>query len=409
MEPFPLRVRSNKGGEAGRIAINTTGFSLDLRTDAKAQDALVAISTDEGNERFLTSTDGVFDVDSEGASSVISSATLLSQLNDGRGINRGSFTVTDSDGNISAINITAEGITTVGELVDAFNDLGIGVSAEINEAGDSITIVDTAGGDGELVIEDTGNGTAASDLGIEGTGSSQTVGGATVTALVGSNPFAEEDEASGLSFTVKKLSDTPITLTVEENPEAVVTAAKTFVDQYNKLVDKLDSLTFFDSESQEVGLLFGSSEALRIETGYTRLLSGNINAAGDFRAIGQVGLKFDDKGKLSLDESKLTDALSETPATVEAFFTTEDTGLAARLESLAERIAGEENSLLIGRNQTLTDRIEQTGQRVDALNKRLDAERERLLLQFYKTEEAISKIQSNQSFISGIQPIEIPE
>ncbi|MFK8112162.1 MAG: flagellar filament capping protein FliD [Rubripirellula sp.] len=404
---YSLSIQSNKGGEAGKIAINTSGFEFDFRTESRGRDALIAVSTDEATERFLTSSDGVFEINGAGSSSsTVTTATLLTDLTAAAG--SGSFTVTDSNGERSAVNLTVEEITTVGELVNAINGLGLGVSASINEDGTGISVVDTAGGTETLTITDSGNGAAASGLGIAGEASEQTVNGASVTALIGPATTASgNDDSGGLVLTVKQLSDSPITVTVEDDTSAVETAARSFVTQFNLLADKIQSLTFFDAESQEVGLLFGSSESLRIENGYSRLLSGRINSAGGFKSIGQVGISFNDQGKLDLDSSKLNDALETNAADVEAFFTTEETGLADRLSTLADRIAGAEDSLLINRSQTLRSRIELNGEQTDKLNKRLEVERERLLQQFYATEEAISKIQSGQSAIDTIKPITI--
>lgn len=406
---YSLRVRSRQGGEAGQIAINTEGFDLGLRTSSRGQDALIAVSSDNSVSRFLTSSDGVFDLTELGSTSAgISESTLLSDLNRGSGVDLRSFTITDSKGVTSAINLRVDEINTVGDLVEAINSLGIGVTASINEGTGGVAVVDTAGGSEKLTITDVGSGTAASDLGISGTATTQTIDGASVSALVGPAPDDSGLDNTGLVLTVKELSDSPITVTVTEDPDAVVTAAQSFVDQFNGLVDKLDSLTFFNADSNEVGLLFGSSEALRIESGYSRLLSGAITGAGSLRSIGQVGLRFDDKGKLELDSTKLTEALSENAAAVEAFFATDESGLANRLNDLADRIAGESGSLLINRSESLSTQVRRNNERVETLNERLEAERERLLKQFYATEEAIAKIQSNQSYISQIQPVSIP-
>ncbi len=406
---FSLRIRSRRGGEQGRIAINSVGFDLGFRTTSRGQDALIAVSTDNSIERFLTSSDGVFELnDSDTSSSAVTSATLLAGLNRGQGIDLGSFTITDSQGAKSAVNLTVEGITTVGGVINAINALGIGVTASINEGGTGISVVDTASGSETLTITDTGNGLAASDLGIAGTATSQNIGGSTVSALVGPGKDPLSDSESGLVLTLIELSNSPITVTVGENPDAVVSAAQAFVDQFNNLVDKLDSLTFFNGDTSEVGLLFGSSEALRIENGYSRLLSGSISGAGNLRSIGQVGIRFNDKGKLDLDSDKLSEALSDNVADVEAFFATDESGLANRLSSLADRIAGESGSLLINRTEILATKIERNRDRVDTLNERLENERERLLRQFYSTEEAIAKIQSDQAFISSIRPVTIP-
>lgn len=404
---YSLRVRSQRGGEAGRIAINTSGFDLDLSTTSRGQDALIAISTDDGIEQFLTSSDGVFEVAAETAVAV-TSETLLSSLNNGRGIDSGSFTVTDSSGAVSAINLTVEGINTVGGVIDAINNLGIGVTAAINETGTGIQVVDTASGSGQLTISDVGEKTSAADLGIAGEATTQNINGSSVSALVGPSADSIAESEEGLVLTLKKLSANPITVTVGENPDAVTTAAQSFVDQFNNLVDKLDSLTFFDSSTDEVGLLFGSSEALRIENGYSRLLTGRITGAGNLQSVGQVGFRVNDQGKLDFDSGKLASALSENPGEVEEFFTADETGLAIRLDELAEKIAGATGSLLINRGDILSTQVERNNERIDTLNLRLEAERERLLKQFYSTEEAIAKIQSNLSYVSQIAPVSIP-
>jgi flagellar hook-associated protein 2 len=403
---YSLRVRSNRGGDFGRIAINTSGFELDLRTDSTGRDALIAISTDSGLEQFRTSSDGVFDLSALGDSNVVTSSTLLNSL--ASGASSGSFTITDSAGATSAINLTVEEITTVGGLVDAVNELGIGVTASINEAGTGISIVDTAEGSETLTITDVGNGTAAASLGIAGEATTQTINGASVSALVGSSATDSSGDATGLVLTLKELSDSPITITVQDDSSKVTAAAETFVDQYNKLVDQLDSLTQFNAETDEVGLLFGSSEALRIRSGYTRLLSGSLVGGGEFRSIGQVGIRFNDQGKLDLDSGKLADAIESNQGAVSAFFSTDETGLIDRLSSLADRIAGESTGLLINRSETLSSQIDFNDQKITALNTRLEKERERLLKQFYSTEEAIAKLQSNQSAISQIERITIP-
>ncbi|KAA1259364.1 Flagellar hook-associated protein 2 [Rubripirellula obstinata] len=403
---YGLRVRSNKGGAAGRFGLLVNGFDLQIDTTAQAQDAKIAVSTDGGSERLLSSSDGVFDLnDSEASTATVTSSTKLSDFASGAA--SGSFLVTDSAGTVSAINVTVQGIETVGELVQAFNDLGIGIEASVNEDGTGISIVDTAGGSEKLTITDVGNGIAASSLGIAGEADDETIAGETVQALNGTGQSNEEDDATGLTFTLKELSSETISVTVTEDSSKITAAAKTFVDQYNNLVDKLESLTFFNADSNEVGLLFGSSEAQRIRSGYSRLLSGAISGAGNIKTIGQVGMRFNDEGKLDLDSSRLASAVEDSREDVESFFTTQDNGLADRLDSLAESIAGVDSGLLLNRRQTLTTQVERNNDRIETLNSRLEDQRERLLISFFQTEEAISKIQSNSSAIEQIQRISL--
>ncbi|QEG39711.1 flagellar filament capping protein FliD [Roseimaritima ulvae] len=490
-------------------AINDSGLSLvakldDAKTGLRIRDLsggaaenFTISSSDDTATRLGIATDStstILDGKHLGRQ-YVDETTLLSDLNQGFGITPGSFKLTDSAGLASAINLKTQDIETVGELIDEINDLGIGVTASINPNGDGIALVDTAGGEGTLTVENTDTAVAATELGLAGTATTQTINGEEVEAIVGGDSLSIEveaddtlqsivdkinaseryvkasiatqedgsyslrltsrqggsqgqfsidtsgfdlaietssrgqdaeilltsedgsarkltsidgvfeDETSGLSMTLKQLSDDPISVSVAENPKAVVDAAKTLVTQYNLLMEKLDSLTFYEAETETYGLLFGSTEALRIETGYSRLLSGAIRGSGDIASLGEVGLRLNDTGQMELDEEKLTAKLESDGASVEEFFTTEDTGVAARLSALAERLVGTENGMLLTRGNALTAQVESNNERIDTLNTRLDNERERLLTQFYNMEAAISKLQSNQQYVSAIQPI----
>lgn len=401
---YSLGLRSSRGGEAGQIAVNTTGFNFDLRTDSLGRDARVAVSTDGGADRFYASSDGVFDLSGNGDGKAVTDATVLSEIG---GPTSGSFTISDSNGKTGAINIVVDGLKTVGELIDKINGLGIEVSASINEDGTGIQVIDTADGSETLTITDIGSSTAASSLNIDGEAKTKQVNGQEVSAIIGSSDVSS-DTGGGIVLTLKELSDSPITVTVDKNTSSVISSAKSLVNQYNLLSSKLDSLTSFNADTNEVGLLFGSNEALRIRTGFSRLLSGKISSAGDLTSIGQVGLRLNDQGKMELDSAKLEEALEKNPSDVENFFRTDSTGLANRISDLADRLAGDTNSLLIGRTETLAKQVQSNSERVETYNIRLEAERERLLRQFFAMEEAIGKIQGYQSSIDSIQPITIP-
>ncbi|PHQ32710.1 flagellar filament capping protein FliD [Rhodopirellula bahusiensis] len=278
---FGLQIRSKKGGEAGRISVNLEGVDLNLRTNSKGQDALISIATDGGTERFLTSTDGVF-----------------------------------------------------------------------------------------------------------------------------------EDEISGLNLTIKEVSDEPITVNVEDDPDTIVSAIKRFADQYNKLIDNIEEVTFFDAEANEVGLLFGSTETLRIQNGYSRLLTGTLPlSSGDsIRSLSQIGVRMDENGELQVDETKLKSALATDSAAVEEFFNKtndddENIGMVGQLKQLADTYAGADGGMLIRKTQTLSAHIERNDDRVDSMNDLLESQRERLLKQYYDMEQAIAKIQANTSSIGAIEYI----
>lgn len=220
------------------------------------------------------------------------------------------------------------------------------------------------------------------------------------------------DEISGLNLTVKELSEDPITVNVDDDPDAIVSAVKRFADQYNKLIDNIQEVTFFDAEANEVGLLFGSTETLRIQNGYSRLLTGTVPlSSGDsIRSFSQIGVRMDENGELQVDETKLKAALANDTEAVEQFFNKtndedENIGMVGQLKKLADTYAGVDGGMLIRKTQTLSAHIERNDARVESMNDLLESQRERLLKQYYDMEQAIAKLQANTSSIGAIEYI----
>jgi flagellar hook-associated protein 2 len=293
------------------------------------------------------------------------------------------------------------------DIVEKFNDNSKFATASITTLDDGkkgIAIRSARGGDsGRLAVT-----TSGFDLSFQ-----TTVGGKDAILEIEQSDGSKrqlrssdgvfKDVASGVSLTAKETTNDFVNVEVTRDTKTAVTNVKALVTQYNKVVDKLDALTVYDDKSGEVGLLFGTSEALRVETSYTRVLSGQIFGAGSFKSIGELGLSFNDKGQLELNESKLTEKLTENSDAVTEFLTKKDTGLIARLDSVAERIAGVNNSLLLSKNESLNTRILRNTDQTESMNVRLNNERDRLLKQYYAAEQAISKLQSNQSYLSQIK------
>ncbi|MCO6436062.1 MAG: flagellar filament capping protein FliD [Phycisphaerae bacterium] len=101
----------------------------------------------------------------------ITENTLLSEFNNGAGVEIGSFNITDSAGGVHTVALSAL-TSDLGDVIKAINDAGGGViEGRINDTGDGLVVVDQAGGDGRLTIEDEEGGRTARDLKLTGTAS----------------------------------------------------------------------------------------------------------------------------------------------------------------------------------------------------------------------------------------------
>lgn len=98
----------------------------------------------------------------------VSRQTLLADLNAGRGVSDGTFQITDTNGRTFTVTIDSS-VTTIGAVIDAINLAAPDtIEARINDTGDGIVVLDTAGGKSKLAIADRDGGQAAADLRLAG-------------------------------------------------------------------------------------------------------------------------------------------------------------------------------------------------------------------------------------------------
>lgn len=441
----------------------------------------------------------------------LQSVNRATRLEDYRGgVTNGSFLITDSTGAVGAVNLRVLEAETIGDVLDAINSLSIGVQAEINDEGNGIKLIDTAGGANTLTVADSGTGTAATDLGISGTAKdvagvqtlngtqrvnieitdddtldsliekintsdtgvraarffdgvgyrlnliSETPGaegdiwldstldlsfetvsrgqdallqygpeGSSASLLLSSNSDTFAELIPDVEFTINQSSTEAVTVGVERDTKAITEAVKLFVDQFNKVSEKVNEYTKFESEttssgvSIKTGLLFGSSEALRVEQELSRLATGRFDRVGNLSSLRDIGIEYDYESEtLTFDEDKFKEVLTANPNDVADFFyksttvdlggdetETVETGIAVRFQEVTDKLAGIDNSVLLNRNNALQRQIEVYNDRIELKNARLEAQQTRLLKMFYKMEETLSRLQEGQTALNSIQVI----
>ena len=431
----------------------------------------------------------------------LSLATLLSATRGGQGITSlGDLAITDSLGVKRTIDLnpTDNEATTIGDVIDRINASTVGVEARLNDTGDGILLVDTAGGTGKLKVEDSG-GTVAADLNllgesvevdIEGTptevidgttinsleiedgdtltevvtkinalnggvtasllndgqgvrlslivnktgaaneilldldeanfqfqetssaqdallqfGSLQSGGGILVTSAT--NTF--KDVVSGLNLTVQKASTTAVSVNISSNDSGLVTVAEDFVKSYNALRDDIASLTSFDPDALTTGLLFGTNEALRVDTEISRLVTDNFFGLGSFESLVEIGFTVDEDGKLELNKATFQEAFATDPEGLQAFFgDDENGGVVSRFDTVINRLAGVDtelndtpDGLLTLRTKSLQATIDNNTDRIEELDAFLERQRERLTLQYAQLESILADFQSTQSTLAS--------
>ncbi len=313
----------------------------------------------------------------------------------------------------TAIRITLAAGDSLDDLVDKINAFDGDISASVFDGGSGTRpfrlslVSQVEGASGALLVDMSQLGisydqVAAAQDALLVVGSP---GGAGSGGMISSTSNSFDGLIEGINLTISGTSDEAITIEVEQTNEGVISQVELLVSQFNKLHETLAELTFFDETTNDKGLLIGSSSVLRIEYDLANVLSSRFFSAGSTLSLQQLGVRIGDDGTLSFDKTRFDECYAADSNAVEKFFTQEGTGLAARLNTVSEQLAGATNSVLINRSQALQQSIESNAERISELTAALAREEESLTLEFFRLEEAIARLQANSTSIASIQPI----
>jgi flagellar hook-associated protein 2 len=304
--------------------------------------------------------------------------------------------------------VTIDSDDKLSDVVTKINALDAGVTASILNDGtlQRLSISADKSGAANAFLFDTSNSSIALEQISAGQDAVVAYGStAAGGVLIGSSTNTFSNIVSGLDLTLVNGSQKPVTVNVSASSAAAVSGAKEFVAAYNSLQTTLDKATSFNAEDLTTGILFGTNTALRVDNDLAQVVTARFFGAGQFESLCSVGISLDDKGQMKLDEAKFTAAFNKDSAALKNLFTDDKRGVAKKLNEVVERLAGEENSLLTTRTDSLTDLIEANTKRLELMTDSLARQRERLLLTFYNLETTVSKLQDNLSALSSLQVI----
>lgn len=310
------------------------------------------------------------------------------------------------------------GQNTLAGVRDAINAAKAGVTASIVTSGGSSRLV-LRGADGAdssvriTAADDDGNATDPAGLSAlawdpaaaAGAGRNLTQTQAAQDALytldglsLASATNSPTGVLDGVTLQLKKVTTTPVDLTVSVETMAVRKNVNDFVNAYNSLSKLLVQQTQADPSGANRGPLQADSTAVALLTSLRQMVTGTLSGGGTGPAsLNAAGIELQRDGTLAVKDTRLTPLL-EQPAQLARLFgqvqsgaDTSTQGMGLRFKkwagaltsdsgSLAGRIEGLQRSVDLNQKQreSLQDRLSRTEERIRAQYQRLDTEMTRL-------------------------------
>ena len=418
---------------------------------AKNISLAVDFNGEKGHELKVTGSNAVSLGFEPGSSTRISTSSKLSEL----GLTGDSFSF---EINGEKFSFTAD--NTVADVISAINKSDAGVKLSYSSISDSFSMEATESGAkyGISITETSGdflskifgsdkfeNGVLKSDA---------VVAGQDAIVSINGNEFSRTSNNFTIDGVTLQLTDVSAAkydangnvigyeetkIATERDTESILETIKSFVEDYNKMLDKLNGYIYEEpnyrkyapltdaqrdemtesqiekwEEKSKQGLLYGDST---IRTFLQQMRSALYTKSTTSKvALYDIGIETssnkDDRGKLVIDEEALKKALETNADEVEKLFVGEN-GLAEKLTNIMDRtakvsaadpgelvrIAGAKESKATQTQSTLYNELRRIDERISVLNTRYNKEKDRYWKQFNAMETIISNYSSQSAYL----------
>jgi flagellar hook-associated protein 2 len=256
-------------------------------------------------------------------------------------VGAGAFTIT-----IDGVDhtVTAMASTTLNELAQSINALGVEVAA---------SVISVDGTDHKLMLtaDDTGlsgafttSGTIASltttSVVQQAADAQMTLGSGAGALTITRSSNTVTDLVSGVSIELKETTTSAVTITIARDVDAGVEKVKGLVDAVNSALTTMADYTRYDSVSETAGILAGDSAARSLAFDLRSALSSVVNQeSGEYAVPSSIGISLNRSGTFDFDETKLRGAMESDFDAVAQLFTVSGGAVDGRLSYVSKTAA----------------------------------------------------------------------
>lgn len=343
---------------------------------------------------------------------------------------------------INGINFEFSETQSLAEVVDTINKSNANVSLSYSNVSDVFTLTSKTLGQGVQIDCDESEGNLLNALlkvdqanyqSIDGKNAILSVNGTTIER--NTNSF----EVNQFKLNLISETNTKTVLSAKNNTTQIVDGLTKFVEEYNKLIDKVFTLTTEKAEYREFSPLTDEQKKdmsetevelweKKAKTGLVRSDTNLVSLLSELRqvlftrptgsslSLSDMGVKssnYGDRGKLTIDSTKLNQALETRMNEVQALFTDKDNGIAVKFNAILNKnaqsslsnpgrlvvVAGIANTTSDAKN-TLTERIKSIEVSIENFKRMYESQKERYWKQFSQLETAMSKMNSQSSWLT---------
>jgi flagellar hook-associated protein 2 len=346
---------------------------------------------------------------------------------------------------INNVDFSFSSTDSLSTVISRINNSDAGVTLGYSSITDkfSLTAEETGAGDNIQITQSTGN--LMNVLGLAGTENTDmiTTAGKNAELTVNGQSIVRTSnsiEVNGVKIELLNKSDDAITVNMKEDATSLKDTIKSFVTDYNNMIESMNKLYKEKADSDyppltdeqkssmseteisnwetkaKVGLLEGDSIIKGITSKMQSLMYSSAVSGGiSLYDMGITSAGYTENGKLQIDDAKLTTALETKGSQIKELFTTSSTGLANKLNDVitgavkTSGAKGTRGSLIEAAGyeattsdteNSITENITKTNKVITSLKDKLKDEETYYWNKFSALETALSQLNSQSSMLS---------
>ncbi|MHC3400553.1 flagellar filament capping protein FliD [Aeromonas veronii] len=376
-----LKVESKAGASNGQYDISVEQLAKTSKFDGTFDSSTTPLITEDGKLTFKAG-DKTFDVDVKAGDSLQSIRKRINNNTDNFGLSVNIVNTSDGKSKLmidSGVSGSGKDLQITGSTTDLTDNL-VSKLTKRQDAQDAKITVD-------------GNTLTSSSNTFDGT-----IVGLKLTVLRESDSTTSTD-ASGNP--VKTYSSNKVDVTTDK--AGIKDMVKSFVDGYNALVKKSNELgkrnTIVEGKSKnDGGALAGDATTRAVVNMMNGIITEPSQKSSTYSTIFQMGIKMDNKGVLSIDDTKFSEAIDKNFDQVVAVFGGKD-GVAGQLASQLETYS-KTGGLLAQREDSLNSDLREVSRKESDVTTQLTKYQETLRARYGSLDAMLAKMNKSASYLN---------
>ncbi|MEO8312446.1 MAG: flagellar filament capping protein FliD [Caldimonas sp.] len=310
----------------------------------------------------------------------------------------------------TAVDITIAASDTLADVRDKINGAGAGVTALImTDASGSRLLIRSNSSGAANAFRTSGIASLAFDpsAGAAAMTQSQTAAdaAATINGLAVTSPSNTlSNIVDGLTLNLSTLTTAPVTVNVVTDTDSLKKTIGDFAAAYSALVKLIATDTKYDAAAKKGALLQGDSAAIGLQRQMRTLAGGASSASAMFGHLSDVGLQLQGDGSMTVNDSKLANALGNVAELKKMFSNSNlldpsQDGFGKRFRAVADSMLGIDGALTT-KTDSLGKQLQRNQNDQTALQTRLDGIEKRMRAQYTALDATMAVLNSKSSYIT---------